>query len=286
MIRKTSARNIGLAAGAALAGASLVAASAVYACPAEGAEATSGAPAGLHAEGDGAVLAASAQRVEVSDPVGSFWYSQDVVTSSRDLARAFNGVDRVLCGAGEGSESAVPGVASPDAATWRISVGGSGVEQAYTATLDELAQDGSYRTVMGCTCLGNPADGRATANADVCGVTLSSILDKAGLEEEANAVTFVAADGTEQSLPLSYVLQRTSLIVYEVNGEPVGNSMGGTNQLWLGSTAARYFTRDVVEIRVEAVADEEVPPAPGTPEANDAYANRPNVGVLGGSVGA
>ena len=81
------------------------------------------------------------------------------------------------------------------------------------------------------------------------------------------------------------MLQRASLIVYEVGGAPLSDSMGGTNQLWLGSTAARYFTRDVVEIRVEALDEGSLPPAPGTPEAGDRYANRPNVGVLSGSQG-
>lgn len=288
MSKELNARALGLAAGTVLAGASLAAAAVGYALPADGgASRTAGGPAAPagSVEGVAASGATASARVEVPNPVGSFSYTQDRVASNAEIARAFGGVDRVLCGAGEGSEAALPGRVAPDASAWRIAVDGDGVEQAYEATLGELSQGGSYRTVMGCTCLGNPADGRATANADVCGVTLSSILDRAVLAEGANAVTFVASDGTSQSLPLSYVLQRASLIVYEVGGEPVGNSMGGTNQLWLGSTAARYFTRDVVEIRVEALDEVSLPPAPGTPEAGDRYANRPNVGVLGGSQG-
>lgn len=282
MSREHSARTVGIIAGTALTGMSLVAASVASAAPADGTGAADDPAPGIEAEGVAATVRAMG-RVEVAHPVGTFSYSQDTVTPTPAIARAFGGVDRVLCGAGEGSETVVPdGSASPDAMSWQITVDGDGVGQAYTATLGDLAQTGSYRAVMGCTCLGNPADGRATANADVCGVTLSSIFDKASLAEGANVVTFVSSDGTSQSLPLSYVLQRTSLIVYQVNGEPVANSMGGTNQLWLGSTAARYFTRDVVEIRVDAVPDDEVPAAPGTVEAGDSYANRPNVGVLSG----
>ena len=58
--------------------------------------------------------------------------------------------------------------------------------------------------------------------------------------------------------------------------------MGGTNQLWLGSTSARYFTRDVVEIRVSCEDEANIPPIPGTPEAGDSRTNLPNVGVLNG----
>lgn len=282
MSKTLDARQLGLTAGAIFAGASLATVSAACATPVpEAAAAPTTVGAAQVERGSSPTVASDV--VRVAHPAGTFSYSQDAVASPQELARAFGGVDRVLCGAGEGLEAAgaeVPGQ-DQDAAQWQITVDGDGVEAAYTASLGDLAQDGSYRAVMGCTCLGNPADGRATANADVCGVTLSSILDKAGLAEGANTVTFVAADGTEESLPLSYVLQRMSLIVYEAGGEPLANSMGGVNQLWLGATAARYFTRDVVEIRVEARDAADVPAAPGTPEAGDAYANRPNVGVLG-----
>ena len=280
MSKTFDARQLGLTAGAVFAGASLAAVSAACATPVPEAAAAPTAVGTAQVERESS-LAVASDVVRVAHPAGVFSYSQDAVASPQELARAFGGVDRVLCGAGEGLEAAEAPGQGQDAAQWQITVGGDGVEAAYTASLGDLAQDGSYRAVMGCTCLGNPADGRATANADVCGVTLSSILDKAGLAEGANTVTFVAADGTEESLPLSYVLQRMSLIVYEAGGEPLANSMGGVNPLWLGATAARYFTRDVVEIRVEARDAADVPAAPGTPEAGDAYVNRPNVGVLG-----
>lgn len=273
---------VGLKAGALVAGVSLAVVPAVYGAPAQQA-APDDARGAADVAGTAAVgVGEGAWRpVLGANPVGSFCYSQDVVTDSAALARAFSGVDRVLCGAGEGAgQGEAP---SPDVSSWTISVGGDGVENAYAASIGELAQTGSYQTVLGCTCLGNPADGRATANADVCGVTLDSILERAGLAEGANTITFVSSDGYEVSLPLGYVQQRMSLIVYRVNGAPVSETMGGTNQLWLGSTAARYFSRDVVEIVVSC--EDEVPAAPGTPEAGDEYANRPNVGVLGATAG-
>ncbi len=52
------------------------------------------------------------------------------------------------------------------------------------------------------------------------------------------------------------------------------------NQLWLGSSSARYFARNIVSITLEA--RQTPPPAPGTPEAGDTYANLPNVGVAYG----
>ena len=134
---------------------------------------------------------------------------------------------------------------------------------------------------MGCSCAGNPADGRATANAAVTGVSVYQLLEAAGgVSDEANAITFVSSDGYEVTLPLSYVLQRASMIVYQLNGEPLSASVGGTNQLWLGSTSARYFASDVVEVRV--TCEDEVPAIPGSPASGDHASNVPNVGVTAG----
>ena len=134
---------------------------------------------------------------------------------------------------------------------------------------------------MGCSCAGNPADGRATANAAVTGVSVFDLLEAAGgVSSEANAITFVSSEGYEVTLPLSYVLQRASMIVYQLNGEPLSASVGGTNQLWLGSTSARYFASDVVEVRV--TCEDEAPAIPGSPASGDHASNVPNVSVTVG----
>lgn len=71
--------------------------------------------------------------------------------------------------------------------------------------------------------------------------------------------------------------------MFDVNGSPINETVDGTNQLWLGATSARYFARDIVGIRVEA--RDKVPAAPGSPEADDTYANLPNVGIaFGGEI--
>ncbi len=99
----------------------------------------------------------------------------------------------------------------------------------------------------------------------------------------SNTVVFGSADGYEVALPLDYVFNRYAPIVFDVNGAPLAESMGGVNQLWLGSTSARYFARDIVSITLES--RQTPPPKPGSAEAEDAYANLPNVGVFyGGTV--
>ena len=165
---------------------------------------------------------------------------------------------------------------------WSIAVGGD-VANPYNATIGEIAQDdGTLSQIMGCSCAANPAGGRAVVNADVSGVSLAALIERARPAANANTVTLTSADGYTMSLPLDYVMQRRAIIASAINGEDLGASVGGTNQVWLDGTAAKYFTRNVVSIEVtaEAVA----PAIPGSEDApEDQYVNRPNVGILAGA---
>jgi DMSO/TMAO reductase YedYZ molybdopterin-dependent catalytic subunit len=134
---------------------------------------------------------------------------------------------------------------------------------------------------MGCTCAGNPAGGRASANAEVSGFRLSALIDAAVPDEGVNTITFISRDGYRESLPLSYVKQRYSIIVTAINGESASDAVSCANQLWLGSTSARYFTQDIVAI--ELTKEQTPPPAPGSMERDitaKELTNQPNVGVL------
>ena len=127
--------------------------------------------------------------------------------------------------------------------------------------------------------------GRATISAlagftMVTGIPVEHLLAKAGAAPGANAVTFVSADGTQQTFPLGYVVGRHAVLSYEINDEDLSASVGGSNQLWMTKTPANYFVRDVVEI---VVSTEDV--APATPGAADEHPNSPNAGVLAGTQG-
>lgn len=201
---------------------------------------------------------------------GTFAWNQDVATDNETLARTLYDGSAYLCGA-QGAEAW--GAERTSSATIEsIRVTGD-VGHAFTASIDEFSQKAPMKKVMGCTCAGNPADGRASANAEVGGFRLAALIDEADPVEGANTITFTSADGYEVALPLRYVTQRYSLIVTTVNGDPADSAIGCSNQLWLGSTAARSFARDVVEIAITKEA--EPPTAPGAP----ASANTPNVGV-------
>lgn len=236
------------------------------------------------AAGETAVDAASSRVVQPSVVTGTFVATQSEVTSNAEIARVLGGADKILCSGGSSAysvSSSSSAAASPvdTAADWDISIVGTGVSNPLDATIGELSTTISQTQLMGCSCLGNPIDGRASVNADVTGIDLRSVLELAQVSDDANVITFTCSDGYSVSLPLSYVLQRKSLIVYEIGGAPLSESVGGTNQLWLGSTAARYFASDIVSITVDAVDDADVPAAPGTSGAAEQAQHTPNVAL-------
>ena len=72
------------------------------------------------------------------------------------------------------------------------------------------------------------------------------------MEEECNTVTFVGADGMEQSFPLDFLLERGAIVANRVNGEDIMSVMGATNQLWVPGLPAKYFVRDIRDSTFDA----------------------------------
>ena len=210
--------------------------------------------------------------------IGEFTFCQTEVATNEELAARLAGASKYLCGSQLVEQN--QGVAPEE---WEFAITGS-VRHPEVMSLGEyLDSDRSETVVMGCTCLGNPVDGNATANAKVTGLPIRELMAMVEPDEGVSTMVLVSADGYEVALPYTYVVQRRSSIVFAVNGAPLAESVGGSNQLWLGSTPASYFARDIVEIRLE---DRQTPPpSPSSAEARAAYQNLPNIGVLyGGKV--
>ena len=203
---------------------------------------------------------------------GTFAWDQATITPNEVIKQVFSTMSQTICGSNFDFVAANP-------LDWKIAVSGD-VDNAYVATVDQLASEQSTKQTMTCTCGGNPADGKATVTAEVKGIPVKGLLDRAGLAEGVNTVTFVSSDGTEIAMPYAYVIGRHGVISYEVNGEDLSASVGGSNQLWLAGASANYFVRDIVA--VYATAEDEVPAAPGE---DMEYPNSPNAGVLGAEVG-
>lgn len=229
-----------------------------------------------------ATVEVASNQVALDKVEGTFSFTQTEAASNEYLARNFNEGSKYLCGAKGTTDEAT----SADAQDWVLTVDGD-VTSGYSAAVEELAESPAVQAIlMGCSCLGNPADGTSAGNALVNGISALILVEMANPASDANTVVFTSSDGYQVALPLSYLQSHYCPIVFDVNGSPIADSMGGANQLWLGSTPASYFVRNIASITVEARDEADVPASPTSDEARAEYAaNLPNVGVLlGGEI--
>lgn len=233
----------------------------------------------VNAQESGAPQVAIAQeaQVQVSSTgvadasLGTFSFDQNTITPNNVIASQFKVASATLC-------SATDEFIQVNPLEWRLSVTGD-VNEQFSASVDELANESSVKQTMTCTCGGNPADGRATITADVKGIPITYLLDRADAQAGVNTITFISDDGTQVAMPLSYVVGHHGVLSYEINGEDLSASVGGNNQLWLAGTSANYFVRNVFEIRV--TREEQVPDLPGKGMQRP---NSPNVGITGAQI--
>ena len=181
---------------------------------------------------------------KVANVTGDFRFDQDVLTPADEI---FN-----LFGTAATSACAKPGFAFDEADTeYYVNVGGN-LQRSYSLSLDEIRSMDSTEQVMTCSC----AMGGAVANAGIKGVAVSDILSLADLDEGVNTITFRDPDGYGLPLPLSYVLEKDALLVYEIGGKALPDSQGAPLQVWMPDTVAKYFTRRVTDIELTAEAVE------------------------------
>lgn len=108
----------------------------------------------------------------VVDMQGSFSYDQGTTSSNTSITKVFAKASATLC------------VSMPSygvvALTQAIAVSGD-VDSAFAATVAEMAADADARAmVMACACASNVPSGGAIINAEVSGVPLEYIANRAG----------------------------------------------------------------------------------------------------------
>lgn len=193
---------------------------------------------------------------------GIFSYSQQTALATADQIAALFKDTRQLCAVG-GSGEASSTVVAENAEDWPLEVRGA-VRNSFSATFGALAEAGTTTDVIGCAC-GAGLDGAARAvRAKVSGVSVQRLLAQAVPVSEANAITFIGADGVEVTLPLWYVFAHQAVIASEIADEPARVAMDATVQLWVESAPGWCFVKDVVAIELSCKS--ETPAAPDSVE--------------------
>lgn len=210
----------------------------------------SDAPEGATHENNGYQIDSHTLMLEESDYTkiankeGAFFFNQDGVTPNDELFNVFG--TAITSMRSKPANELVVGEPAEGVATYYINIGGN-IKENFSVNLEDMEEESEEQTMV-CSC----ATGAPFGQAAVVGVPLAAVVDMADLEDGVNTVTAYGADGFGQALPLQYCLDRDALLVYEVNGEKLKSETGPSAQLWMPETVARYFTRNVVDIKLTA----------------------------------
>jgi DMSO/TMAO reductase YedYZ molybdopterin-dependent catalytic subunit len=155
-----------------------------------------------------------------------------------------------------------------DATTWNLSVGGEGAHTDLQIGLKELKKLPASDLVAVCQCAGNRrglfqphVPGVQWGNGAIgCarwkGAKLKDVLDLVGLKNEVVEIVFDGADGPVfdktpdfvKSLPVWKAVEDTTLIAYEMNGEPLPHWNGFPARIVVPGWIATYWVKHITKI--------------------------------------
>jgi DMSO/TMAO reductase YedYZ molybdopterin-dependent catalytic subunit len=157
-----------------------------------------------------------------------------------------------------------------DAKTYKIAIGGEGANAQAEITLDDLKKFPAYEIVAVNQCSGNR---RGLSQPHVPGVQwgygamgcarwrgarLKDLLDKVGLKKEAIEIAFNGADQPVfdqtpdfiKSLPVWKAIDESTLVAYEMNGEPLPYFNGYPARLVVPGWTGTYWMKHLIDINV------------------------------------
>jgi DMSO/TMAO reductase YedYZ molybdopterin-dependent catalytic subunit len=155
-----------------------------------------------------------------------------------------------------------------DAKTWKLAIGGDGANEEVRLGLDDLKQFTPVEVVALCQCSGNRRGlvqphvpgvewgYGAMGCARWKGVRLKDLLDKAGLKKETVEIVLDGADKGisdktpkfTKSLPLWKALEDTTLVAYEMNGQPLPHWNGFPARIVVPGWTGTYWLKHVTSI--------------------------------------
>jgi DMSO/TMAO reductase YedYZ molybdopterin-dependent catalytic subunit len=156
-----------------------------------------------------------------------------------------------------------------DAKTWKVAIGGEGASGQAELNLDDLKKMPAFEVVAVNQCSGSR---RGLFEPHVPGVEwgygamgcarwkgarLKDILDKVGVKKEAVEIAFNGADGPAgsapdfiKSIPAWKAMEETTLVAYEMNGQPLPHFNGFPARVIVPGWTGTYWMKHVVSINV------------------------------------
>jgi len=112
-----------------------------------------------------------------------------------------------------------------DRGIWRLEIGGhvgKGISYSYE-DLQKFDQVDQETTLM---CISNKIGAGLFSNANWRGVRLHDLLQASGVKDGAFDCFVRGADGYRDSFPIAKAMEETTLVVYQINGEPLPRRHG------------------------------------------------------------
>ncbi len=107
-----------------------------------------------------------------------------------------------------------------DAGRWKLEVAGL-VDSTLTLTYEETKALPSVEQYATLACISNEVGGDLIGTSLWRGVRLKDVLEKAGLKQGVIDIVLHASDDYTDSIPLNRAMADETLLVYEMNGEPL-----------------------------------------------------------------
>ncbi|MGQ0446559.1 MAG: molybdopterin-dependent oxidoreductase [Beijerinckiaceae bacterium] len=155
-----------------------------------------------------------------------------------------------------------------DSRAWKLNLGGEGANGVVAIGLDDLKRLPAFEVAAVCQCAGNrrglfqphAAGVQWSSGAMGCarwkGARLKDVLDLAGLKKDSVEVVFGGADGPAldrtpdfvKSLPVWKAIEETTLVAYEMNGEPLPHWNGFPARIVVPGWTATYWVKHVTSV--------------------------------------
>jgi DMSO/TMAO reductase YedYZ molybdopterin-dependent catalytic subunit len=156
-----------------------------------------------------------------------------------------------------------------DASTWKVAVSGEGANGQTQFTLDDLKKMPAFEIVAVNQCSGNRRGlfrphvpgvewgYGAMGCARWKGVRLKDVLDKVGVKKEAIEIVFDGADRPVieetprfiKSIPVWKAMEDSTLIAYEMNGQPLPRFNGFPARIIVPGWTGTYWVKHVTSIK-------------------------------------